>query len=78
MAKSGPRFKREELVIKRLVERWQDGQWVVYRNELPGDLDAKGRLSAGLQALGPMRTVTVRVHELVTTSHDTTQQGATA
>lgn len=63
MAKSGPKQRRTTPLVRRLLERWEGGQWTLVREQRPSDFDAKGNLAESLQALGPHRTVTVQTTE---------------
>lgn len=63
MAKSGPKLRRQDPVIRRLIERWENGEWTRVREQRPSDFDESGHLSECLRLLGPTRTVTVQTTE---------------
>lgn len=59
VAKSGPKKQQESPVIRRIIERWEGGQWTLMREQRPTDFDERGNLVGSLRLLGPIRTVTV-------------------
>jgi hypothetical protein len=61
-SKTGPKPKPEN-VVRKLLERWQNGQWTLVREARDSDFDQHGRLLASLRELGPTRTVSVREDE---------------
>lgn len=63
MARSGPKLRAEVSVVRRLLQRWEGGQWTLMREQRPGDFNERGELIDSLQVLGPMRTVTVHTME---------------
>ena len=57
--KTGPK-PPEGPTVQRIIQRWAEGTWTLYREQLPTDFGPDGRLVESLRLLGPIRTVTVQ------------------